>query len=116
MPLAIGTVIDKYYDGKRGHIIFTITPSGTYPTGGDTLNVAGLLPGSSLIPTWTEINGISGFGYSYVNGTTQANGKVKVFVEAAVATNTPLAEHTNVTYVAGVTSDTITVYMEFKTR
>lgn len=116
MSLAIATVIDKYVDTKRGHLIFTITPSGTYPTGGDTLNLSGLMPGSSLVPTWVEINGVSGFFYSYVNGTTQANGKVKVFVEQAVATNTPLAEHSNAAYVAGVTGDTITVYCEFKLR
>lgn len=117
MALAIGTVIDKYFDGKRGHVIFTITASGNYATGGDTLDLTALkLPGIGQIPTWTEIVGVNGFTYSYVNGTTLANGKMKVFVEATVATNTPLAEHTAVAYVAGVTGDTITAYAEFKVR
>lgn len=116
MALAVGSVVDKYFDGKRGHLIITITASGSYTTGGDTLSLANLMPGSGALPTWAEINGINGFSYSYVAGTTQANGKVKVFVEATVATNTPLAEHSAATYVAGVTGDTITAYIEYKVR
>lgn len=115
MALA-ATLVDRYFDGKRGHLIITITASGSYTTGGDTLSLAGLMPGSATVPTWAEIQGVNGFVYAYVAGTTQANGKVKVFVEATVATNTPLAEHTAVAYVAGVTGDTITAYIEFKVR
>src|SRR5215813_12285789 len=102
--MALSLVINKKkYDGKRLEIVGTITASGSYTTGGDTLSLAGLGIQSSLIPFYVEINGVSGFFYAYVNGTTQANGKVKVFVEQAVATNTPLGEHSAAAYVAGVT-------------
>lgn len=110
------TVIDKYFDGKRGHMIIGVTASGNYSTGGDTLNLANLIPGAGTLPTWVELQGINGFVYAYAAGTTQANGKMKVFVEQAVATNTPLAEHSAAAYVAGVTGDTITGYVEFKVR
>lgn len=115
MALAV-TVIDKYFDGKRGHMVIGVTASGNYATGGDTLNLAGLMPGAGTLPTWVELQGINGFIYAYAAGTTQQNGKVKVFVEGTVSANAPLIEHTAAAYVAGVTSDTITGYVEFKVR
>lgn len=116
MALAISSVIDKYFDGKRGHVIVGITASGNYTTGGDTLSLAGLIPGSATIPTWGEITSVAGYVYSYVNGTTQANGKMKVFVATTTGANIPLAEHTAAAYAAGVTGDTIVGYFEFKVR
>lgn len=115
MALA-ASVTDQYFNTKRLVVIGTITASGSYTTGGDTLSLAGLVKGSGQLPTWCEIQGISGFTYAYVAGTSQATGKMKVFVEQTVATNTPLAEHSAASYVSGVTSDTITFYAEFKLR
>lgn len=117
MALAVTKQFEKW-DGKVLRVWFAVVASGSYPTGGDTLNFTGLGIHSSLAPIWAEIQGISGFGYNYVFGSpaSQANGKMKVFVEATVATNTPLAEHTAATYVAGVTGDAIVGYADFLIR
>lgn len=116
MPIAV-TTTDSWHDTKRLHVVGTLVFSGTYPTGGDTLNfqsVKGVL--SSLPPVWCDVQGQAGFKYEFATGTTIANGKVLVRVEAAVGTNTPLAEHTNVAYVAGVTGDTVDFHAIFKLR
>lgn len=85
-----------------------LTFSGSYSTGGDTVNLAGLVPGVGKAPPLkVDINGQSGAEYRWVPGTTMSNGKVKVMVETTVATNTLLSEHTAVSYVAGVTGDTV---------
>jgi len=118
MALAV-VITNKRYDTKTVRVWFTVTASGTYPTGGDTLSFAGLgLQGVSLAPLWCEVQGINGFIYAYVFGSpaSLSNGKMKAFVEQAVATNTPLAEHTNVAYVAGITGDTIVGYADFLLR
>jgi len=112
----VAAVTKQYYDGKKVHVVGTITASGSYTTGGDTLNLQLLGIKSSQVPYWFEVQGVNGFIYAFVAGTTQANGKVKAFVEATVATNTPLAEHTAAAYVAGITGDTITFYAEFEIR
>lgn len=116
MAIAI-TTADSWYDGKRLHVIGTLVFSGTYPTGGDTLSfsgVKGIL--SSQPPVWCDVQGQAGFKYEFATGTTIANSKVLVRVEAAVGTNTPLAEHSNVAYVAGVTGDTVDFHGIFKMR
>lgn len=115
MPLAV-TVNKKKYSGKWLEVMMTIVPSGTYPTGGDTLNLSALGIQSSLVPYFVVIYGIAGFLYSWVPGTTQANGKMKVLVATTGGANIPLAEHTNVTYVAGVSGDTITMKAQFELR
>lgn len=63
----------------------TLTLSGTYPTNGDTVNLAGLCP-SNLVPTKVEIyeatpspGPASGYAFIYVPGTTAANGLMEVF-------------------------------------
>lgn len=95
-----------------------IVPSGTYPTGGDTLNLNGLLPGigAGQIPKSVFIAGQAGFMYQYVNGTKMADGKMKVLVATTGGTNLPLGEHTNVTYVAGVSGDTIRARVTVETN
>ena len=117
--MAIAVAVTKqYWDGKKVHVVGTLTFSGNYATGGDGINFTGLGIKSSLAPYWFEVQGINGFIYAYAPGSpaSQTNGKIKVFVEATVATNTPLAEHTAVAYVAGVTGDTVTFYAEFDIR
>lgn len=116
MPIAV-TTTDFWHDSKRLHVIGTLVFSGTYPTGGDTISFSGIKGVlSSQPPVWGDVQGIAGFKYEFSVGTTLANGKVLVRVEAAVATNTPLAEHTNVAYVAGVTGDTVRFHAIFKMR
>ncbi len=117
MAVAI-TVTDSWHDSKRLHVIGTLALSGTYPAaGGEPLSWAGVKGVlSSQPPVWGIIEGDAGFKYEWIQGTTIANGAVKVRVEAAVGVNTPLAEHTNVAYVAGVTGDSIQFHMIFKLR
>jgi len=110
-------VVNKqWYDGKKVNIVGTITASGSYSTGGDTLNLQGLGIKSSQLPFLVQISGQNGFIYQWVAGTTQANGKMKVFVATTGGTNLPLSEHTAAAYVAGVTGDTITFEGMFEIR
>lgn len=116
MALVI-TTTDFWHDSKRLTVVGTIAASGTYPTGGDTLSFAGVKGVlSSTPPTTVQIAGSSGFIYQFVAGTTIANGKMKVLVATTGGTNIPLAEHTNVAYVAGVTGDVIGFEAIFKMR
>lgn len=118
MALAI-KVTKRWFEGKKLKIVATVTASGSYTTGGDTLNfttVTGFNIQSSQLPFDCIITGQAGFPYSYVAGTTQANCLMKVFVATTTGANLPLAEHSAATYVAGVTGDTITLRAEFEIR
>jgi hypothetical protein len=109
-------VTKQWFDGKKVNIVGTITASGSYTTGGDTLNLQGIGIKSSQVPFLVQINGQNGFLYSWVAGTTQANGKVKVLVATTGGTNLPLSEHSAAAYVSGVTSDVITFEGMFEIR
>jgi len=106
------TVTDQWFDGHRLHVLGTVALTGgtDYASGGLVMSFAGLVKGSSRPPEWLTVKGISGFIYEWVVGTTQATGKVQIRVEATVATNTPLAQHSAVAVVSGVTGDTIVFY------
>lgn len=112
MAIAV-TVTDKWDDGKRLHVIGTLVFSGSYPTGGDTLDFTGKVP-ASRAPLLIMVEGKAGFVYGASLGSTIANNLVLVLVEAAVGVNTALAQHTAVAYVAGVTGDTVKFYAIFK--
>lgn len=53
-----------------------------------------------------SVSGTTEYLLVYNAGTTPANGKVQVFIEQTVATNTPLAEHTAATFNAALTGAT----------
>lgn len=108
--------------GKMLRIYFTVTPSGSYATGGDTLDLTAVfgttgLPGYSFptasLPERVEIQSVKPtsaaqtnlFEYSYVPGTTLANGKFQVFTGAAA--QTALTELSAGAYPAGVTAHVI---------
>ncbi len=92
----------------------TLVFSGSYPTGGETLNLNGLQIPGTVPPRMVLVTGETGAGYAYTHSAaSRSAGKVKVFVEQTVGTNTLLAEHTAATYVAGVTSDTVKVMVWF---
>jgi hypothetical protein len=64
----------------------TVALSGTYPTNGDTLDLSQLGVPSSSIPFFVELleqtpspGPASGYAFSYLPGTTQANGVMEVF-------------------------------------
>lgn len=94
-----------------------VTASGSYPAGGDTLDLTDLsgalgqfgVPDGQL-PMWTEIHseasgGASGYVYAYRPGTAQDDGKVQVLESAG--SGAPLAELGAGAYPAGVTGDKI---------
>lgn len=104
MALAV-TVTKHWDDGKILHVLGTITASGSYTTGGDTLSFADPKIKSASVPLFVNVIGSAGYIYSFVPGTTQATGKLKVF--AAPATAGPLTEISQAAYPSGVTGDTI---------
>jgi hypothetical protein len=101
-----------FKSGRVIRVYFTVTPSGDYATGGDTLNLSGLVPGTKA-PIYVHIEGIGGFTYRYVKGTNIADGKFMVRVNDAGGANAPEAQHTAAGYAAGVTADVITGYADF---
>lgn len=63
-----------------------ITQSGSYATGGDTLDLSGIGVPSNSVPDYVEIiekppsgTTASGYTFRYAPGTTQANGLVQAF-------------------------------------
>lgn len=106
----------------RPHVaeaFFKITASGSYTTGGDTLDLTaitgapgqGMPPGSSQLPLQVLVQGQAGYEYAFVPGTTLANGKLKV--QQCAGSGSPLAEIAQSSYPAGVTGDTIIARASF---
>jgi hypothetical protein len=114
MALAV-TITKKWYDGKKLFIVATIVPSGSYVSGGDTLNLSGLGIPSSQVPFAVDINSLAGTAaqalntYTWVPGTTQANGKMRAFIGSS-------AELAAGAYPAAATGDTIVAQFGFEIR
>lgn len=102
MPLAT-SVIKRKSDGQGLVVLGRITFSGTYPTGGDTLDLSKLAGITNRQPDIVLITGKAGFIYQYDH----TNKKVIVFCNTAGGANAALGEHTNVAYVAGITGDDV---------
>lgn len=100
MPFTV-TVTKTWDDGKVLNAIGTLVASGSYTTGGDTLNLQQFKIKSSRTPYWVHILGQADFSYTYIPGTNLSNGKVLC---RAVSTG---AEASAAAYPAGVTGDTI---------
>ena len=90
----------------------TIAASGSYSTGGDTLNLGGLIPGKTL-PFNVDFQSQAGYVYTWVPGTDITNGKMQVHVNTGAGVNLPLPEHTAAAYNAGVTGDVISFQAYF---
>lgn len=69
-------VTDHWTDGKRVHVTFTVTPTGNYTTGGDTLNLQANEIKSASLPVFVSLKGQGVNLYNFIPGTTQANGKL----------------------------------------
>lgn len=105
MPVAL-TVLDVDNSGKSLYLTCKLVFSGTYPTGGDTvdltaINGAGVLgrvfvAGKSPLYGWAA--GTSGHSYGFIPGATLANGKMKISTAAGT-------ELTNAAYPASITGD-----------
>lgn len=105
-------------------VFFKVTPSGSYASGGDTLDLTvlnSLVPGldpvkTTALPLQVQLQSAgsthSGYLYSYAPGTTLANGKFQV-IETGAAVSGPFAQLAAGAYPAAVTGDTITGYAVF---
>lgn len=106
------TLLDQWWDGRKLWVDLSLTFSGNYTSGGDTLNLQGLGMQSSAIPTIMElISSLSTAAatkqsYQWVKGTTQANGLVRCF--------TGTAEVSTGAYPANMLADT--AYARFKVK
>lgn len=115
-------MIEKHAKTLHVFIAISLTNAVNYVTGGDTLDLTAIfgtagLPGylfpTGALPEKVEIQSVkptSGaqtnlFVYSYVPGTTLANGKIQVFTGAAA--QTALTELSAGAYPAGVLADVI---------
>ena len=115
--VATPTITNQWWDGKRQHVIGTISVStDNYVSNGIACSFAGKgVLGSSNPPIFCNVNGILGYKYTFVPGTTQANGLLRIFIEDTVGTNTPLAQNT-VAALTAVNGDTINFYAIFLAR
>lgn len=83
----------------------TLTFSGSYVAGGDTLDFRGKIKGSRNL-LFLQINSEDGFIYKWVKGTDLSNQKVKVFGQtptSATVGTIALDEHAAAVYEAGIT-------------
>lgn len=111
--------IKKESLGRVKEIVFPIVFSGTYASGGDTLDLTDVAKAygmSTRVPYDVQIRGKAGFLYQFEAGTTPANCKIHVFTNSAGGVNAALTEHSNATVVAGVTGDTIVAVARFSPR
>lgn len=104
MALAVN-ITNKIVAGSLLHVFGTITPSGSYVTGGE-------VPSWTALPTrknpfYVHIDGKAGYVYTY----DYANSKVMVFQCAAAAN--PMGQIPAAAYPGGVTGDTISFYAVF---
>jgi len=102
MALAISiTSIDL--GGDNLYVLGVLTPSGSYSTGGDTLDFTTVASqiGASQVPLQVWVGGTTGDSYAFVpaGSPTLANGKIKV----NTASNTELASGA---YPSRITGDT----------
>ena len=112
MALAF-TLVDSWDDGRRVHIVGTVAASGSYTTGGDTLDLSGI---ESLgVPTTQPptagaswMDGVAGYNYVFITGGALNSGMVKMFENAGAAG--PFAELAAAAYPSAITGDTITFY------
>lgn len=109
------TLVDTWDDGKRVHVTGTLTASGSYTTGGDTLDLSQFPVIASTQPpiqgtAW--LDGLAGYDYAFAPGAALNNGKVKVFQQGSSAGAFP--ELASGAYPAAITSDSITFYGIFK--
>lgn len=104
--MATTVAVRSYWDdGKRVHVLGTVTFSGSYTTGGDSVSLTGLFPGQRSAAELVKIDGKSGYVYKFDRN----NSKILVMQAPATGTN-PLAEIPASAYPSGVTSDTVDFY------
>lgn len=109
MPIALSN-IKRAKENRTFNMTATVTLSGTYPTNGEPIDLAGYMPlASARQPDKVSVDGKAGFVYQY----DPTNKKLLVYTNTAGGANAALGEHTNATYVAGVSGDTISLQAEW---
>jgi hypothetical protein len=114
MALAF-SLVDTWDDGKRIHVGGTVSISGSYSSGGDTIDLSQSPVIAATQPpvqgtAWMD--GLSGYDFVFSPGAAMNNGKVKVFQQGGSAG--AFAELAAGSYPAEITSDTVTFYGIFK--
>ena len=109
------TLVDTWDDGQRIHVAGTVTASGNYSTGGDTLDLSQwpiIAATQAPIQGTTWMDGLSGYDYVFYPGAAMNSGQVKMFQQGASAGAFP--ELAAGAYPSAIASDTITFYGIFK--
>lgn len=112
MALAF-TLVDSWDDGRRIHVAGTVAASGSYTSGGDTLDLTTLealgVPSTQPPIVGTAwMDGLAGYDYVFTPGAAVNSGKVKIFQNAAAAG--AFAELAAGAYPPAITGDTVTFY------
>ena len=101
MPIALTFKKRRPNENRIPDYLVGVTLSGTYPTGGETVDFTTLTQikvNKLRKPDVVWVNSTFGYTVVYVPGTSMADGKLKVFTAA----NT---EHTNAAYAANLSGD-----------
>ena len=109
------SLVDTWDDGKRIHVAGTVSASGSYSTGGDTLDLSQFPIIATTQPPITGtawMDGLAGYDYVFAPGSAFNNGKMKVFEQGSGAG--AFAELAAGAYPSAITSDNITLYAIFK--
>ena len=115
MALAF-SLVDTWDDGKRVHVSGTVAATGSYATGGDTVDLSQvpvIASAQSPIQGTAWMDGLAGYDYVFIPGAAMNSNKVKIFASAGAAQAT-FPELTAGAYPAAITADTITFYGIFK--
>ena len=115
MPLAITVSSPPTFDANTVTLRGKIVPSGTYPTGGDTLDFtkATFPPGQNMPPVLSIVDisiystkyNVAMFLYQWIRGTLLTNQLMGVFTGGAAQGG--LAEFSTAAYTAAMLADTI---------
>lgn len=109
------TLVDTWDDGKRVHVTGTVAASGSYTTGGDTLDLSqfpAIASTQAPIQGTAWMDGLAGYDYVFAPGVAMNSNKAKIFQQGASAGAFP--ELAAGAYPPGITGDTISFYGIFK--
>jgi len=105
------SLIDTWDDGMRIHVSGTVAASGSYSTGGDTIDLSQfptIATTQAPVRGTASMDGLSGYDYIFSPGSAMNNGKVKIFQQGSAAG--PFPELPAGAYPSAINSDTITFY------
>lgn len=108
------TLVDTWDDGKRIHVSGTVAASGSYATGGDSLDLSQfpvIASASAPVQGTAWMDGLAGYDYVFSAGSAMNNNKVKIFGQGSNAGAFP--ELAASAYPTAITGDTITFYCIF---